>query len=722
MKLNFTFLFLLLATGLYAQVTMPATTLAEWPGLLAMGKRYEALKAEDYMQYPVYKLRGGLYLSLMGKTKSAPAWEELTALGVIRGSVIGNIASVKVPLAALNDIDFSAVFTYLQLPAKASADLNHVRIDVHADSVQNGLNLPQAYTGHDVLIGITDWGFDYTHPMFYDTLLTETRIVAAWDQFKLSGNQPDEFAYGVEYNTIPELLDAHSDTSNFYGFATHGSHVAGIAGGSGGGLSYRGIAPGAGFLFTTFLLDEASAMDAFVWMKSKADAEDKRLVINMSWGLYYMGTLDGNSLISQVMDALSEEGVVFVSSAGNNGDVNFHIQKIFTNDLLTSRIQFYPYASNPSMWGESISAWGEVDHAFSTGFSVHSASNVLLGSTPLYNTATALTYLDSMLVIGSDTVFFNVTSEAVNPLNGRPHMRLRIKNTNTALKIVLNATAVDGIVHFWNLVELSNGAGNWGLPLVSYGGDSGMNGDPKYSIGEPTCAASAITVGAYSAAYIVGIGTPVGGEIAPFTSVGPLITEVLKPDISGPGVSVCSSISSYTDNAYTQVATTNFNGRDYDFARFSGTSMSSPCVAGVVALVLEANPILSPAEVKEILKNTARLDEFTGIINAPGDTHWGRGKVNAYQAVLQALATTVDEVEARSAGVIVMPNPANDYINILLYNEKNPVSVDAISLDGKIVSLIISKGRADCSVLAPGVYVLRVNDGQQTFQARIIRN
>ena len=47
-----------------------------------------------------------------------------------------------------------------------------------------GFNLPQPYHGEGVLIGISlDWGFDYTHPMFFDTTLTETRLRRASERF-----------------------------------------------------------------------------------------------------------------------------------------------------------------------------------------------------------------------------------------------------------------------------------------------------------------------------------------------------------------------------------------------------------------------------------------------------------------------------------------------------------------------------------------------------------
>ncbi|MED4163153.1 S8 family serine peptidase [Halalkalibacterium halodurans] len=67
------------------------------------------------------------------------------------------------------------------------------------------------------------------------------------------------------------------------------------------------------------------------------------------------------------------------------------------------------------------------------------------------------------------------------------------------------------------------------------------------------------------------------------------------------------------------------------YTTMSGTSMAAPHVAGIVALILEADPTLSPLEVKEILQNTAT--------NMPGYQAWevGAGYVNAYAAVDAAL-------------------------------------------------------------------------------------
>jgi hypothetical protein len=301
-------------------------------------------------------------------------------------------------------------------------------------------------------------------------------------------------------------------------------------------------------------------------------------------------------------------------------------------------------------------------------------------------------------------------------------MRLRVRNQSNSLKIILNSGAESGVVHYWNIVELANGVGNWGLPFTSFG-TTVVNGDSEYSIAEPTCASSCISVAAYSARYLSNFGNLIGGGIAPFTSYGPLLNEVQKPDIAAPGVNVCSSISSFTDASYTSIDEVDFNGTTYDFARFSGTSMSSPCVAGIVALLLDANPLLTPAQVKEILIATARTDEFTGPISAPGDVRWGMGKVDARAALMMALATEGLSVQLSDAqGFSIFPNPAAREIFIYTASAQQPARVMLVDMSGRQMELPVVMARADVSSLASGIYIVQVKDGLSTYRTRIMVN
>ena len=159
------------------------------------------------------------FISVLAKTNTRFTKQDLHSYDAILGTHRASIITLKVPLENLERLSRYEGFDYFKIASKASANLERAVQDVRADSVHQGLGLPQAYTGKDVLIGITDWGFDYTHPMFYDTNLQQTRILAAWDQFKKSGPPPPEYVYGTEYLGESALLSAESDTSNIYSYA-----------------------------------------------------------------------------------------------------------------------------------------------------------------------------------------------------------------------------------------------------------------------------------------------------------------------------------------------------------------------------------------------------------------------------------------------------------------------------------------------------------------------
>ena len=101
-----------------------------------------------------------------------------------------------------------------------------------------------------------------------------------------------------------------------------------------------------------------------------------------------------------------------------------------------------------------------------------------------------------------------------------------------------------------------------------------------------------------------------------------------RPTLTAPGVDVVSTkvISPLNAVSAPKDSELELAHQPY-YTHKSGTSMASPHTAGVVALLLEANPALSPAQVKEILQLTAT--------NMPGRESWevGAGYINAYAAV-----------------------------------------------------------------------------------------
>ena len=661
-----------------------------------------------------------LYLSLVAKTKDGFSQEQIESFGGQAHVSVNGLAHLKLPLSKINKLKVLEDIEFASLSRKLKPCLDKALFDTHADSVHLGLgNLPQGYDGENILIGVTDWGFDYGSPVFYDSLLQETRILAAWDQYKLSGPSPDNFDYGTEFDTPNELNSVGSDTANIYSYSTHGTHVASIAGGSSVGTAYKGIAPGVQFLFVTFLVDEGAVLDAWEWMYQKSVEEGKRLVINMSWGLYHLGSLDGNSVLSTAISAYTDLGVVFVNSGGNNGNVNFHLKHTFESDTIASRIQFYSYSANPNMWGQSIHSWGEVGQPFSNALEIKNTSGQVVAQTPYYSTQNTDTYIDTFLVNEIDTIWYNISADNMHPLNGRPHMRLRVKCTSSAYRVMFKSAANSGTVHNWNVTELTNDVGNWGMPFSAYGTGS-MSGDNENGISEPSCADDVISVAAYASGWVTPTGVTTGGAMASFSSQGPRYDGLMKPDIAAPGVSIGAAISSYTDASFSSVESIEFNTRTYHFAKLSGTSMASPMVAGVAALLLQAKPELSATEVKQILLSTAREDNKTGDLPAEGDPKWGHGKVDAMAALREALELGLSQSNEASS-FKVYPNPVR---NKLYLDQLHNMSMKAILKDfsGKSREIEVDNGSIDCTEYSAGMYLIEFKHKGQTRQLTFIKH
>lgn len=584
---------------------------------------------------------------------------------VLAGACRDGIASFRVDAAHLDVLE-NLPMALVHLASRAVPSLNNTRYGTRVDSVHVGYNLPMPFHGEGVMIGVLDWGFDYTHPMFYDSSLTDLRIHAVWDQYRQSGPPPAGFNYGAATADPSVMQGWGSDTSNVYGYSTHGTHVAGIAGGAGAGVGLTGMAPAATFLFATLMVDEAAALDAFAWMQEIAEFEGKRLVINNSWGLPQWGTPDGTGLSNQFMDAMSAEGVIFVSSNGNNGDSDFHISHEFQGDTVHSRVQFYPLSANPNAWGQNLTLWGEPGTSFQASFLLTQGVSNVVASSPIFNTADGPLMLDAEMTVNGDAIVYDVAMEAEHPANGRPFLQIKVRKGNSPLGVVLQIAAEDGLVHAWNHTHLTNDVGNWGQDFQA-AQSTWLAGDPSYGIQQPACGQTVIAIGAYSSEFQNGQGNESGGFLANFSSHGPTLDGRLKPNVSAPGVQVESALSSFRDIQGSVTNSVVFGDGDYDFGKLSGTSMSGPAAAGVVALMLEANPNLQPQDVLQILESTARTDDQTGPIEATGDIVWGHGKVNAMQAVWASLnwVSGVGLAEDRTsddAQWLVYPNPTTDAI------------------------------------------------------------
>lgn len=676
------------------------------------------LKPEFVEKHDISYHNGEPVIGVLALLNGTLKTEQIANYGIIVGSQMGSITSLRVPLK-----HFSA---FLQMPELlyaecGSADapyLERSRYSLRSDSVFHGLgDLKMPYTGKGVVIAIIDWGFDYTHPMFYDSTLENYRVVRAWDQNKQGGPAPAGFTFGTEYKTQTDLLAAKEDTLYVFGPMSHGTHVAGIAGGSGGSTKNRGIAPEADLIFISLRRDAASFMDAISYINQYAESVHKPFVVNMSFG-NFSGPNDGSSLKNKIMDSLAGRGKVFVASAGNNGGQYFHLYNDFSSiDTLTTEVQIATGIAD--YWGELINIWGDSGKHFEIQLELADGSNNPIFVSDWFKTLDNLTLFDTIFKNAGDTLILNLISDPANFLNNKTNIYLEARKLGNK-KLILRIKGT-GPTHAWHVIKLRSRATNWGVSFRNqYPG--AVMGDARNGIGGPPgVGREVITVASHIGEVRLPDGTEALGIISSFSSEGPLVDGRMKPDVSGPGEQVLSSVNSFDPTAIPLAETVTHDGRTYGFMRLSGTSMSSPAVAGVVALMLQVNPWLHAREIKEILWATIRLDDKTGDIDEQGHVRWGRGKVNAYAAVRMAEL----HVGTRQVSVVApfqyYPNPALNKQLVVETNESvtvRMISVQGVECLGEME--IQAKGTLELHHLKPGVYFLEWKSGKQFGMEKIV--
>jgi subtilisin family serine protease len=227
---------------------------------------------------------------------------------------------------------------------------------------------------------------------------------------------------------------------------------------------------------------------------------------------------------------------------------------------------------------------------------------------------------------------------------------------------------------------------------------AGNSGPQQNTIGSPGAARKALTVGASTK----------DDTLADFSSRGPVMDgsiTIAKPDFVAPGVSICaaklpSSLrSSCTDSAHTSL---------------SGTSMAAPHVAGVAALMKQANPLLTPDRVKSILRTTAvKLTEN----GTPLDRYaQGAGRIDAKAAVALAisggpsLVASLSTVGAIPSSLTPIYGDATgpDFQRYELYlssdttGKQSLISTSASTVQNGVL------GSVNAAALPSGVYTLRL--------------
>ncbi len=466
------------------------------------------------------------------------------------------------------------------------------------DVAPGKVNLPQFKTGtglsgKGVVIGVVDTGIDPNHPAF------KGRILRTWDQ-TLPGSGVSEGGYGIEL-TGTQLTTSRDEEG-------HGTHVAGIA--AGADSTYGGVAPEADYVIVKSDLQDAHIADAIRYIFRVASELGRPAVVNLSLG-GHADAHDGTDSLSQIIDAESGPGRIVCCAAGNEGNDNIHGQAIVSKGQMATMRFRVPDTLVGIAW---LNAWYSGDNTFEV--SVRSPGGFVTpfqGVISSGNPSREYSLPDAKI---------QVVTPGPDPVNGDHNFFVQIRNTVTNFPVkggvwqlrVRNTSTTDGRVDVWTLDDRS---------AVFFSGTSAQD---SMKIGSPGAAKSAITVASYTTkakwqdssgtAQEVGLALD---NISDFSSEGPLRNNAQKPDVAAPGAMIVSALSadSFPDPA---------NRVNEKYVVMAGTSMATPFVAGLIALLLQRDPSIKPEVVKELLRENSLIPG-----KKPGtfDPKWGFGLINA---------------------------------------------------------------------------------------------
>ena len=692
-------------------------------------------------KYVYKKINQKWYVSAFVKAEGVAYKKTFKDLGVLIGTTTGSIFTIQIPAENVANLASSESIQYLQLDEPVFMNLDSARSDTRVDSVHQGVNLPQAFTGKNVVVGIIDAGFDYSHPTLMDTSGNIFRLKKVWEQ-KVSGMPPAGFAYGNEISDSTNLMNDGFDVSLF----SHGTHVSGISAGSGYGSQngkYRGIAFESDLVFVGIKPDPeqwtstggTNIIDGINYIYAYAASVGKPAVVNLSWGCS-MGPHDGTSLFSQAVDQLTGVGKIFVCAAGNNGTDNIHLNKKFTttDTLIRSFVNFPTVGTEKRTW---LDGWGEAGKTYCVKITLFNGSSAGNSTGFICQDGTLHNY--TLIGSANDSCFVSIINSA-SEFNGKPRIFIDLF-TKSANRVEVSVKSNSGNLNMW-MGYVKDYTGYYGSFAVGIVGQSVGNKDMTVSDFATTHSAIAAAAYASKVAYtnIDGVASDYStyvaeGNIVPFSSHGPAADSTNKPDIAAPGLSIASGINSY-DTTYNAGGANRISvissflspltGRTYSYAMMMGTSMASPMTSGIIALMLEANPQLTPFLVKGILKETAILDNFTGSIPSQGSYLWGYGKINAYGAVKKTWeSVNVNNISNKEANGILYPNPNLGSFSMIIHSKENePIQLLIYDVTGKAVfshNYTVTQGINNISVvskLTPGLYFLKAIDssGMSTYK------
>ena len=456
-------------------------------------------------------------------------------------------------------------------------------------------------TGSGVLIGIVDSGVDYRHPAFL-TSDGKSRILRLWDQ-SIPGNPPEGYLTGTEY-TNEEINEALSlpvqegrrlvPSEDISG---HGTAVLGVAAGSdfSPGAVNRGVAYESNLMVVKMGIPRKDSfprttelMQGVDYLVRQALRLGRPMVINLSFGNNY-GSHRGDSLVETYLDSVSSMGKLAICvGMGNNGSDALH----YGGKLSAGETQEIELGVGPFEPTLNVQLWKDYEDEMEIYLENPAGERV----GPLDENLGAQRWQlgnTELLIYYGKPAPYHVTQEIYVDFLVRDEPSIQ------------QSSYIDSGV--WKIILAARNIKNGQYFLWLPGGKTLNPGTAFYlpraqgTLTIPATARRVISVGAYDARL---------NAYADFSGRGSRALPYPKPDLTAPGVEILAPRA----------------GGEY--ARFSGTSFSTPFVTGAAALLMEwgilrgNDPYLYGEKLKAYLRRGAQ--PLPGVDAYPNDlVGWG---------------------------------------------------------------------------------------------------
>lgn len=452
--------------------------------------------------------------------------------------------------------------------------------------------------GQGIKVGVLDTGIDYNHPDLKDVYKGGYDLVDN-DADPMESTPADRLASGE-----PEFLDGIPFVTE------HGTHVAGtIASNPKNNVEYAmtGVAPDVDLYAYRVLGHYGSGLDSWVIAGIEKAVEDGMDVINLSLGNSSNNSLDATSV---AINNAALSGVVPVIAGGNAGPTPSTLGSPGASPLAIT----VGASDVPTDIPTVTASLGDIE-----------VQNTLMGHGlgKDYTNVIDNEYEVVDVGIGTEEDYDNKDASGKVVLISRGTLAFdekirRAHEKGAAAVIIYNNE--DGEIPFflgenYGYIPAFKMLHEDGLKLIEK-----LKADPSSTLTFSNLMSNMTT----------------GDVLADFSSRGPVNNNFdIKPDVTAPGVSTFSTVPEYINSPA--------DGTDYSnaYANLSGTSMATPHVAGITALLLQAHPDYTVADVKAALMNTA--DPLKGRTYNVNEV--GAGRVDAYEAVHNS---TLFEVENKT--------------------------------------------------------------------------